>query len=186
MLRTQIPNLGVGFALRCFQRLSLPNIATRRFSWYQSRYTRGPFSQVLSSCFALQNRWLTLTTRGYARRRRTRKYRTISPITRSTDYIFTLVCFANTQINADLTQTYADNFLFCPRQSAFSLRLSAVSQSETVGCRRIMATDSYHLHRVHNIKLCATVPVVTGSTLYARISKRIRPNYNRINSIQIR
>ncbi len=32
-----IPNLGVGFALRCFQRLSLPNIATRRFTWWQSR-----------------------------------------------------------------------------------------------------------------------------------------------------
>ena len=31
------PNLGVGFALRCFQRLSLPYIATRRFTWWQSR-----------------------------------------------------------------------------------------------------------------------------------------------------
>ncbi len=30
------PNLGKGFVLRCFQRLSLPNIATQRFSWYQS------------------------------------------------------------------------------------------------------------------------------------------------------
>ncbi len=32
-----IPNLGRGFALRCFQRLSRPNLATRHFSWYQSR-----------------------------------------------------------------------------------------------------------------------------------------------------
>ena len=47
-LRT-VPYLGVGFALRCFQRLSLPNIATRQFTWWQSRYTRGPFSPVLSS-----------------------------------------------------------------------------------------------------------------------------------------
>ncbi len=30
------PYLGRGFVLRCFQRLSLPNIATQRFSWYQS------------------------------------------------------------------------------------------------------------------------------------------------------
>ena len=29
----KIPNLGVGFALRCFQRLSLPYIATRQFTW---------------------------------------------------------------------------------------------------------------------------------------------------------
>jgi|SRR5882724_2635694 len=27
---TILPNLGVGFVLRCFQRLSLPNIATRQ------------------------------------------------------------------------------------------------------------------------------------------------------------
>jgi len=32
-----IPNLGRGFALRCFQRLSRPNIATWRFSRYQSQ-----------------------------------------------------------------------------------------------------------------------------------------------------
>src|SRR5271155_3310864 len=42
-------NLGVGFALRCFQRLSLPYIATRQFTWWQSRQTRGMFSPVLSS-----------------------------------------------------------------------------------------------------------------------------------------
>ena len=31
-LRT-MSHLGVGFALRCFQRLSLPYIATRQFTW---------------------------------------------------------------------------------------------------------------------------------------------------------
>ena len=43
-----VSNLGRGFVLRCFQHLSFPNIATRRFSWYQSRYTRGSFISVLS------------------------------------------------------------------------------------------------------------------------------------------
>lgn len=42
-------NLGLGFALICFQHLSIPNIATQRFSWYQSWYTRGLFIPVLSS-----------------------------------------------------------------------------------------------------------------------------------------
>ena len=32
-----VSNLGRGFALRCFQRLSRPNIATRHFTWWQSR-----------------------------------------------------------------------------------------------------------------------------------------------------
>ncbi len=44
-----IPNLGVGFPLRCFQRLSIPNIATLRCPWQDSRYTRGSFTSVLSS-----------------------------------------------------------------------------------------------------------------------------------------
>ena len=43
-----IRNLEVGFALRCFQRLSLPNIATQRCSWRNSWYTRGSFIPVLS------------------------------------------------------------------------------------------------------------------------------------------
>ena len=43
-----IPNLGVGFPLRCFQRLSIPNIATLRCPWQDSRYTRGSFTSVLS------------------------------------------------------------------------------------------------------------------------------------------
>src|SRR5690554_3816607 len=41
-------NLGVGFALRCFQRLSLPDVATRRCSWHHNRYTSGRSSPVLS------------------------------------------------------------------------------------------------------------------------------------------
>ena len=44
-----IPYLRGGFALRCFQRLSRPNIATRRSTWWQSRQTRGSFIPVLSS-----------------------------------------------------------------------------------------------------------------------------------------
>jgi len=38
----------VCFALRGFQRLSLPNIATRQCPWQNSRYTRGSFAPVLS------------------------------------------------------------------------------------------------------------------------------------------
>jgi len=60
-----IPNLGDGFILRCFQNLSVPNIATLRCPWQDSRYTRGLFNSVLSS----HN----------------------SPVTRSADYIFTLL-----------------------------------------------------------------------------------------------
>ena len=40
--------LGRGFPLRCFQRLSLPNIATRRCSWRNNRITRGSSIPVLS------------------------------------------------------------------------------------------------------------------------------------------
>jgi hypothetical protein len=43
------PNLGVGFALRCFQRLSFGSIATRLCSWRNNRHTRGCPSPVLSS-----------------------------------------------------------------------------------------------------------------------------------------
>ena len=50
VLRTgSIPNLEVGFILRCFQNLSLPDIATLRCPWQDSRYTRGQFNSVLSS-----------------------------------------------------------------------------------------------------------------------------------------
>ena len=44
-------HLGARFALICFQRLSEPNIATRRCSWQNSRQTRGSFIPVLSSHF---------------------------------------------------------------------------------------------------------------------------------------
>jgi len=43
-----IPYLGVGFPLRCFQRLSVPNIATEQCRWYDSSQTRGSFISVLS------------------------------------------------------------------------------------------------------------------------------------------
>jgi hypothetical protein len=36
------------FSLRCFQRLSLPNIATRRCRWRDNRHTSGPSFTVLS------------------------------------------------------------------------------------------------------------------------------------------
>src|SRR3989344_4297582 len=44
-----IPDLGVGFPLRCFQRLSFPDIATGRCTWWYSPQTRGQFISVLSS-----------------------------------------------------------------------------------------------------------------------------------------
>ena len=47
-LRPGKPNLGAGFTLRCFQRLSLPNTATQRYPWQDNWYTGGPFNQVLS------------------------------------------------------------------------------------------------------------------------------------------
>jgi hypothetical protein len=37
-----------GFPLRCFQRFSGPDIATRRCHWHDSRYTRGQSVPVLS------------------------------------------------------------------------------------------------------------------------------------------
>src|SRR3989344_2113910 len=61
---TTIPNLGVGFILRCFQNLSVPDLATLRCPWQDSRHTRGRFNSVLSSRH--------------------------SPVTRSADYIFIL------------------------------------------------------------------------------------------------
>ena len=43
-----MPNLGEGFPLRCFQRLSLPNVATQRCPWRDSWFTRGSSTSVLS------------------------------------------------------------------------------------------------------------------------------------------
>ena len=40
--------LGAGFPLRCFQRLSLPNVANRPCRWRDNRHTRGSSTQVLS------------------------------------------------------------------------------------------------------------------------------------------
>ena len=36
------------FSLRCFQRLSITNIATRRCYWYNNRFTRDSLFPVLS------------------------------------------------------------------------------------------------------------------------------------------
>src|SRR5207237_9039336 len=47
----QVPgrsNLQARFPLRCFQRLSLPCIATRQYDWRHNRYTRGTSTPVLS------------------------------------------------------------------------------------------------------------------------------------------
>ncbi len=42
------PHLKAGFTLRCFQRLSLPDAATRLHGWRHDRYTVGPSTPVLS------------------------------------------------------------------------------------------------------------------------------------------
>ena len=42
------PHLGESFALRCFQRLSQPDAATRRCGWRRNRCTVGPSDPVLS------------------------------------------------------------------------------------------------------------------------------------------
>ena len=52
-----IPHLGVGFPLRCFQRLSFPDIATGRCSWRNSPQTSGQFIPVLSSFTSDQQSW---------------------------------------------------------------------------------------------------------------------------------
>src|SRR5437763_882221 len=42
------PHLRVGFALRCFQRLSLPNVANQPCRWRDNWHTRGSSAPVLS------------------------------------------------------------------------------------------------------------------------------------------
>ena len=42
------PGFAVGFPLRCFQRLSRPDVATRLRRWRDDRSTRGPSTPVLS------------------------------------------------------------------------------------------------------------------------------------------
>jgi len=41
-------SLGMGFSLRCFQRLSTPHVATQRCPWRDNWYTRGVSTPVLS------------------------------------------------------------------------------------------------------------------------------------------
>ena len=41
-------HLQASFPLRCFQRLSLPHLATRQCHWRDNRYTRGASTPVLS------------------------------------------------------------------------------------------------------------------------------------------
>jgi len=48
VLRPGSARLGGGFPLRCFQRFSRPDLATRRCPWQDSRYTRGQSVPVLS------------------------------------------------------------------------------------------------------------------------------------------
>ena len=43
-----ISHLEGGFTLRCLQRLSLPDLATRPWTWQSNRYTSGPSIPVLS------------------------------------------------------------------------------------------------------------------------------------------
>ena len=47
-LRHGKSNLGAGFTLRCFQRLSYPNLATLLCRWHDNRYTSGLSIPVLS------------------------------------------------------------------------------------------------------------------------------------------
>ena len=47
-LREGISNLGVGFTLICFQRLSRPNVAIQLCRWHDNWCTRGSSIPVLS------------------------------------------------------------------------------------------------------------------------------------------
>ena len=47
-LRPGTPGLEAGFPLRCFQRLSVPDLATQLCHWRDNWLTRGPSNQVLS------------------------------------------------------------------------------------------------------------------------------------------
>ena len=46
--RHERSHLGAGFTLRCFQRLSVPDVATQRYAWRHNWYTIGPSTPVLS------------------------------------------------------------------------------------------------------------------------------------------
>ena len=47
-LRHERSHLEAGFTLRCFQRLSGPDVATQRYAWRHNWYTIGPSTPVLS------------------------------------------------------------------------------------------------------------------------------------------
>ena len=47
-LRPGTSHLVEGFTLRCFQRFSLPHVATERYPWQDNSYTRGASIPVLS------------------------------------------------------------------------------------------------------------------------------------------
>ena len=47
-LRYEKPHLKAGFTLRCFQRLSVPNVATQLYPWQDNWYTSGSSTPVLS------------------------------------------------------------------------------------------------------------------------------------------
>src|SRR5690606_10272026 len=47
-LRDGRSHLRAGFALRCFQRLSVPALATQLYPWRDNWYTSGPSTPVLS------------------------------------------------------------------------------------------------------------------------------------------
>ena len=47
-LRYERSHLRAGFTLRCFQRLSVPDVATQLYAWRHNWYTIGPSTPVLS------------------------------------------------------------------------------------------------------------------------------------------
>ena len=47
-LRPGTTHLVEGFTLRCFQRFSLPHVATEHYHWRDNSYTRGASNPVLS------------------------------------------------------------------------------------------------------------------------------------------
>ena len=47
-LRHERSHLEAGFTLRCFQRLSVPDVATQRYAWRHNWYTIDPSTPVLS------------------------------------------------------------------------------------------------------------------------------------------
>jgi len=48
LLRDERSHLRAGFTLRCFQRFSVPNVATQLYPWRDNWYTIGSSTPVLS------------------------------------------------------------------------------------------------------------------------------------------